>query len=182
MEDLKLKFEELQLADKNCDVFGSSSHRYKLNTPLSNKDFDAIEVKYGCFFPEEYREFITSIGNGGAGPFYGLFPIETEDDNHDMCSWEDGTLIGDLAKPFLHNGDWNLPESFWENEPDCDKCESEEEEDELWEAWDEQLNEKYWTENIMTGAIPICHEGCARRIWLVVTGAMKGTVWIKYLF
>jgi hypothetical protein len=27
-------------------------------------------------FPTEYRKFITQIGNGGAGPAYGLFPLD----------------------------------------------------------------------------------------------------------
>ncbi|WP_168204035.1 SMI1/KNR4 family protein [Aliikangiella coralliicola] len=177
MEELKLKLDELKKEDERCNAFGASSHGYELNIPLSETEFKAIEAKYGCIFPDEYREFITTVGNGGAGPFYGVFPIEMEDDNHDMCSWTDGTLVGNLSKPFPYSSNWNLPDSFWENEPDCDNCESDEEEDALWETWEEQLNEKYWAENVMSGAIPICHAGCARRIWMVVSGPMKGTIW-----
>ncbi len=29
----------------------------------------------------------------------------------------------------------------------------------------------------MNGAIPICHEGCALRIWIVVTGEQTGHLW-----
>jgi hypothetical protein len=29
---------------------------------------------------------------------------------------------------------------------------------------------RYWSASVMNGAIPKCHEGCALRIWLVVTG------------
>jgi hypothetical protein len=29
----------------------------------------------------------------------------------------------------------------------------------------------------MNGAIPICHEGCALRIWLVVSGSQAGYLW-----
>ena len=54
---------------------------------------------------------------------------------------------------------------------------SEEEEDQLMEAWDKELEEHYWNQNIMNGAIPICHEGCAYRQWLIVNGAQKGYVW-----
>jgi hypothetical protein len=32
----------------------------------------------------------------------------------------------------------------------------------------------------MNGAIPICHQVCAIRTWLVVTGPMKSTVWDDY--
>jgi hypothetical protein len=29
----------------------------------------------------------------------------------------------------------------------------------------------------VNGAIPICHEGCALRVWLVVTGREAGFLW-----
>lgn len=180
MHEIIQKLEKLKAVDAQFRIFGSSSHEYRLNPPLLPEDFEKIEEKYSCSFPDDYKYFITNIGNGGAGPFYGLFPIEQQDDNHDMCSWEGGYLIGDLSKPFPHTDEWNLPNSFWEGEPDLDQCENEEQEDELWEAWDKQLEEKYWAPHIMNGAIPICHQGCAIRTWLIVTGPMKGTIWDDY--
>ena len=30
---------------------------------------------------------------------------------------------------------------------------------------------------LVSGAVPICHEGCALRIWLVVTGEQAGKLW-----
>jgi hypothetical protein len=44
-------------------------------------------------------------------------------------------------------------------------------------AWDKELEEHYWNRRIMSGAIPICHRGCALRQWLVVNGNHKGYVW-----
>ena len=35
----------------------------------------------------------------------------------------------------------------------------------------------YWSSSLVNGAIPICHEGCALRIWLVLTGTQKGFLW-----
>jgi hypothetical protein len=35
----------------------------------------------------------------------------------------------------------------------------------------------YWDGSLVNGAIPICHEGCALRIWLVLTGAQSGYLW-----
>jgi hypothetical protein len=29
----------------------------------------------------------------------------------------------------------------------------------------------------VNGAIPICHEGCALRMWIVVSGEQAGNVW-----
>jgi hypothetical protein len=42
---------------------------------------------------------------------------------------------------------------------------------------DEFDDNYYWHASLMDGAIPICHEGCALRIWLVVTGAQAGHLW-----
>lgn len=39
------------------------------------------------------------------------------------------------------------------------------------------MGEQYWKPEIMNGAIPICHLGCALRQWLVVNGEQKGFVW-----
>jgi len=35
----------------------------------------------------------------------------------------------------------------------------------------------YWSGSLVNGALPICHEGCALRILLVVSGAAAGYLW-----
>ncbi|WLQ14449.1 hypothetical protein O5O45_00675 [Hahella aquimaris] len=100
-----------------------------------------------------------------------------QDEGFDLCHWEAGGLIGDLRQPFPHSEAWNLPPSFWEGEPNPEEEDTEEMEDELWEAWDQKLEEQYWAEAIVNGAIPICHEGCAIRFWMIITGELKGTIW-----
>lgn len=180
MEEILDKINLLADRDTKLLVFGASVHRYILNDPISIDKLKEIERKFNCKFPADYKQFLTALGNGGAGPYYGLFPVEMHDDSHDMCRWENGFLIGSLSDQFQHASNWNLPDSFWENEPDPDSCESVEEEDALWEEWGKQLELNYWAPHIMNGAIPICHQGCAIRTWLVVTGPMSGTVWDDY--
>ena len=41
---------------------------WRLNPPISQKDVDALENAYGFVLPEEYKKFITQIGNGGRIP------------------------------------------------------------------------------------------------------------------
>jgi hypothetical protein len=64
---------------------------------------------------------VTEIGNGGAGPYYGLFPFGQHDDSLGLRSWEDGNLLGDVSQPFPHVEAWNLPKSFWEQVPDISR-------------------------------------------------------------
>ena len=75
-----------------------------------------------------------------------------------------------LAKPFPHSGSWNLPDEFEQPED----FESEEAEDKWWHDHDE----KAWAPELVNGAFPICHQGCAYRNYLVVSGPERGHVWL----
>lgn len=164
----------LERKDRRCTTFGSAEHQYHLDPPLPSEVLDAFEEKHGVSLPDNYRYFITGIGNGGAGPCYGLFPFGEEEDGR---LWEDADVIGDLAEPFPYIEAWNLPEEFWNKEPDPPPDTPLEEEDRIMEAWDEELNEHYWNPRIMNGAIPICDRGCGLSQWLVVNGPQRGYVW-----
>ena len=171
---------ELDQRDPRRRVFGSSKNQYRLNPPLPLSTIEAFERQHGIVLPEDYRMFLTEIGNGGAGPAYGLFPLGQHDDGHDLCpwdKWEEGRLVGDLSKPFPHAEAWNLPESFWEQEPHWPPDTPIEEQDRMMEAWDQKLEPNYWNPAIMNGAIPICHLGCALRQWLIVNVDQKGYIW-----
>lgn len=168
------RLEQLRRSDSRRRVFGTGEHEYELQPPLALSVIQTFEAEHGVTLPEDYRYFITEIGNGGAGPYYGLFPFGQQDDS---VPWEEGDLIGDVSLPFPHAEAWNLPDSFFEQEPDVPPGTSREEEDKQWEAWDQVEQEHYWHPSIMNGAIPICHRGCALRQWLVINGDQKGFIW-----
>src|SRR3954467_4442646 len=165
---------DLDRRDPRRRAFGAGAHQYRLNPPLPASVIEAFEQRHGVSLPEDYRLFLTEIGDGGAGPYYGVFPFGKDDDDRD---WEGGGLVGDPSKPFPHVAAWNVSESFWLGEPDPPDGTPPEEEDRLWEAWDKVLEERYWDPGIMNGAIPICHLGCALRQWLVIQGERRGFVW-----
>lgn len=168
---------QLRRKDSCRSVFGSPTHDYKLNPPISVSTIEEFEARCGIRFPEDYRYFVAEIGNGGAGPYYGLFPFGQIDDGR---SWDQGDLVGDVSRPFTHVEAWNLPESFWQQEPDIPPDMPLEEEDRLVEAWDRVEQEHYFNPAIMNGAIPICHLGCGLWHWLVVNGEQKGFVWCDF--
>ncbi|HEU4880609.1 MAG TPA: SMI1/KNR4 family protein [Longimicrobium sp.] len=134
-----------------------------LDPPLAEDEVAAVEARLGVTMPEEYRGFITRVGNGGAGPAYGLFALEralrvSKLDEHPEL----------LATPFPHVEAYNPdkdPEvlAFWNR---ADRGEVSEE-----EADAHALREA-------AGTLALCDEGCGYIHLLVVTGPARGTMWI----
>jgi hypothetical protein len=171
------KLEKLRRLDSKHKIFGASSHDYRLNPCLREAAINSVEDKYNIHLPEDYRRFLLEVGNGGAGPCYGVFRLGEHDDGWGFHPWEGGFLVGDPSAPFPYQDNWNLPGTFWSAAPHNKEWASEEEADEAYESWDAKLVEVYWTPSIMNGAIPICHCGCALRQWLIVTGPERGNIW-----
>lgn len=63
--------------DKRFSIFGSSQHRYRLNPTLSLDQIRRLEEYFGFQLTEESVFFLTQVGNGGAGPYYGINNLET---------------------------------------------------------------------------------------------------------
>lgn len=76
----------LRAADVRRRVFGSDQHGYRLGPALSEAELVSFESSQRVTLPEDYRCFLGTVGNGGAGPFYGLAPL--------------GSFGRDLSKPF----------------------------------------------------------------------------------
>lgn len=70
---------EAAKTDKNCEIFGSKQHKYRLNPVASLEKIREFEQRYHIKLPEEYVFFLTKVGNGGAGPYYGLYSLEQLD-------------------------------------------------------------------------------------------------------
>ncbi len=153
--DIPAALARLARLDPECRRFGASTHRYQLNPPLSLERLAAFQARHDIRLPEDYAAFLTRAGNGGAGPFYGIYPLGE--------GWEG--LTGTLAAPFPFTQPWNIP-----TDPPEHFASDEEE-----ERWNHELDAAYWF--ALDGAFPICHHGCALRTWLVVSGPERGRVW-----
>jgi len=81
---------------------------------------------------------------------------------------ENNEFVGVLSLPFPFEVKWNEVAGMPSDEL-LVKDEGE------YERQSEAFHRKYW--RAIDGAIPICHEGCAIRIWLVVTGPQAGYLW-----
>ncbi len=61
--------------DRSLRVFGASGHRYRLGEPASSTIVLQIEQSCKVELPSDYRYFLLSISDGGAGPNYGIKPV-----------------------------------------------------------------------------------------------------------
>ena len=158
-----------RLAEARLAVCGVEAHRFELDPPLTLAELEAFEARHSCRLPDDYRLFITRAGNGGAGPYYGLFPLGRMDDGFGFADWrENDGFVGVLSDPFPHIQPWNdvngrpkhgsLSEDDFMRERDA-------------------FDKEYFDTHQVNGAIPICHLGCALRQWLIITGPEAGHVW-----
>jgi hypothetical protein len=62
--------------DRELARFGARRHGYRFRAPLAAARVDEIEHDANVRFPDDYREHLTSLGDGGAGPYHGLLPLD----------------------------------------------------------------------------------------------------------
>src|SRR5690349_24577560 len=96
------------LADDDArahQLFGVSGHHFRLRAALSDPELAEAEAQFGVRLPAEYRDFLQQVGAGGAGPFYGIFPLAKASGS---WTWEgDGAELTDvtrLTEPFPRIG------------------------------------------------------------------------------
>jgi hypothetical protein len=160
------KLNQLKELDKEFQLFGSYQHKYILNPPLPLEKIQAFEKSYGVILPKEYVAFITTLGNGGVGPYYGLEPFEN-------CLFNDldykriDSLLNP-SKPFTFNESWNL-----EFIPSVDYEENKVQYEKEFLSYEET----YYSKELMNGAIALCNFGCGINLYLIVNGDEYGHIW-----
>jgi hypothetical protein len=160
-------------------VFGARGHGFHMEDPLTAAELAEAESVLGIELPEDYRTFLVQVGAGGAGPAYGLFPIQRAGEG----SWQwvgdgaDLTEPGLASVPFPGPVDAAALALILADRPEEEDFEDVEDFDPVYEAWDERLAGLLWTPEHTAGAICLCHEGCANRVWLIVAGPERGRMW-----
>jgi len=126
---------------------------FPMNPPATSEQVKAFESKHNCSLPEDYREFIQQIGDGGPGPngLFTLFPENNKTRN---------PMFGAHLAPFPF---------IWQSEIIPETGED-------WGSFTymEDLEDK--TRDIGL-AIEFFCGGCDHYYFLVVTGSEKGSVW-----
>jgi len=139
--------------------FGSKRHKYCLNQVISEATVREFEEKYAIRLPDDYRWFITKVGNGGAGPDYGLERFE-----HGIFAcldFDNEEEYIDPSKPFELTEPWNMPYDASLDDDEREKYEDE-----------------YFSDKWVNGVLRICNRGCGMSVLLVVNGPEHGTLWV----
>jgi len=140
LKELREKMDTLRALDADSQIFGSGSHKYKLNPILSDQALTEFEQTHNFNIPSEYKQFISEIGDGGFGPFYGLLSLEDNEDNTvDLSS--DSSLV--QSRPI------SLMKSVDEFSKKLESCKTNDEEEALWGEREKELdviyNDACWT-------------------------------------
>ena len=139
-------------------------YSWRLNSPISLEEVIKIEAEYQITLPEQYRVFITTIGNGGAG----FFSLE-ESLKYDVPKNKDNVIDKNFFKiPFIYTSTYNPDE-------DAEIARLEKK----WNRQEITQSEFNSIDNYLTaGTIVIKNDGCGHLIRLVITGVTKGTIWM----
>lgn len=171
---IKEKVNQLKSLDQDLEIFGADTHEYILNPTVSIEDVTQFEKENKVTLPKDYLAFITEVGNGGMGPFYGLQALTEASVNEEELMITGKSTTSLLQKPFPHSSLWN---PLAELESLDAKIENASGDDEL----EEQLYEKRLAlisgEEHDYGRLNLCDFGCGITIFLVVAGNQKGFMW-----
>lgn len=166
--EIKDKLRKLRLLDKKFEIFGASSHEYKFNQPIPIEELNQFEEKYKIELPKDYKAFISEIGNGGAGPYYGIHPLQ-----RDLGRFNPENKFELLELEFPHKESWNWTDKIFSKFDEL----RESEDDVLTEFFDRIYWEQYCKDELTYGSIYITEYGCALRFLLIITGDEKGNIW-----
>ncbi len=171
-EEVERILDQARRMDSGLEMFGASKHQYKLNPPVNLPFVRAIEEEYRFRFPEDYVQFITEIGDGGAGPGYGLFSFgfyRTASKSAREARMRDSYLCGLSRDPRL------LPLELDDLEDFC-----------VLEEKYKQNPDKYFAagsyhqnNHIPYGFFHLGTYGCARDYGLITAGEKRGQVLIN---
>lgn len=174
--------------DMDLAQFACWSHAHLFNPVLPLEDLAAWEELTQVTLPEDYRTYLTQLGNGGAGPAYGLYPLSLPRDEFAQylrrpCIYSDGQeeKYQDVIQRFVHwyglDDDWALYREYF---PDTPAWKDDVWSDAHWREWSDELervlDEKVVFPLLYYGQHMITNEGCSGDIRIILNGSHRGYV------
>jgi hypothetical protein len=170
LDRIRAKVALLRQLDAPTGVWHSEKHQYALHPCLTEAGLHEIEEQHQIRLPDGYRRFLLEMGNGGAGPHYGMFSLEFS---------VHGIPYGWLQQPFPYERAYHPardPQPEGEEEP-LRKVTPD-----LRERMDndfERLVAAQVQPRLNPGYVDIAHQGCGMYDLLIVTGPERGHIWMS---
>ncbi|MCE9546246.1 MAG: SMI1/KNR4 family protein [Planctomycetia bacterium] len=186
------QIEMLRKADSTFRLFGAFTHQYQLGPRMSERDVAAAEAKYGITLPDDYRIFLIELGNGGAGPGYGLQRFGFEEtavarnsaparlintltsEGHPVqytCSAFDDMYYDEMDR--LRSNPRVLAKPFPLVRPWKSDNETVSEDDGEYSRWRDDV----WEPMFEHGSFQLSDHGCGMKDKLIVSGEESGSIW-----
>lgn len=161
IEQIRNKLLALKEIDKRHSTFGANRHKFELNKTKSELKIKQYESSNEITLPVEYRNFLKFVGNGGAGPYYGLEKLE----RGKFSDLDGGISSGciNLSKRFKFTEQWNLNNDDYK--------------DVNGEIRYDLKDKEYFKPDWADGMLRIANFGCGVSINLVVNGSEFGNIW-----
>ena len=170
------KLQLLRSLDPDLKLFGAETHKYQLHPTLTTAQVAQFEEAHQVSLPEDYVAFLLHLGDGGAGPFYGMHRLEESRINFWDNSGKGNHTYFNLSKPFPHRQSWNAEAALEALYAEIEVA---------YEAGNTELEtallEKKWIliggEEHDFGRLNIADFGCGVWLSLIVSGAESGNMW-----
>ena len=114
-DEIKAKIAALSALDKTRQVFGARKHRYQFGPRLAENEMSQWEAQAAGHLPKGLRSYYLECGNGGAGPFYGMVPVEDITIFKPSEPYLDNRQLGQRAREEFNSDDEDC-EYFYESE------------------------------------------------------------------
>ncbi|MFJ7252776.1 SMI1/KNR4 family protein [Streptomyces sp. NPDC098085] len=172
-----LRLAERSGADK---VFGAQGHGFRLGPVMSEEQLRALEADLGVGLPAQYRSFLLHVGEGGAGPDYGLMTPTLGDGGWQwrgigLAFSAQPTTAEFAGRPFVAEALRSELAALEAQEPEKDAFAADEEFRRAYAAWDARYEELHDAQE--AGAVFLSEQGCGYASLIVMTGPHRGAIW-----
>ncbi len=135
--------------DLQREEFGAEFHQYSFNTVIPLSEVEHFEQVHHIKLPDAYVDFVTQVGNGGAGPGYGFLPLDTANTEEK------------LSRPSMYHSAYT-EEQFLLWKQELAQLPKDEYDQKRQEAWD--------------GLLPLVRYGCGYYAMLICSGEYSGKI------
>lgn len=186
LDVLKIRavLDEAGKLDMDYRAFGTEVHLHLLRQPLPLKELEAWEEQAGVALPEDYKTYLTCLGNGGAGPAYGLPSFQPPDPEFlrrpCVYSKDQEKAYRDMIQKYKHwdaTDEWELYLEYFPNSPGRDDSDWQENHKREWsEQLEKCLDRDIWEPMLYNGQMYLANAGCTMDLYLILNGSHRGFV------